>query len=97
MMAKMDNIFGCEGTNGDTEDEMDSEILRTKNGNIILSCHFLGCKVKTVKLKRHLQLKHGKKRNSTIDYAMHAARTMEKNKYTSAKVPDVPKVEAVAK
>ena len=91
----MDNIFGCEVTTCDTE----KWIVKSYGPKMetILSCHFLGCKVKTVKLKRHLQLKHGKEPNSTIDYAMHAARTMEKNKYTSAKVPDVPKVEAVAK
>ena len=97
MMAKMDNIFGCEGTNGDAEDKMDGEIVRTKDGNTILSCPSLCCKVKTVKLKRHLQLKHGKKPNSTIDYAMYSARTMEKNKNNSAKVPNVPKVEAVSR
>ena len=78
MVSTMDSVLGCEGP--ESEDSSEESIKKAADGTILLHCPFLGCCVKTFKLKRRLQLKHRKETDATINYALHAARQMEKNK-----------------
>ena len=81
MVSKMDALLGEDGQYEDEGNDTDEyEVARAKDGNLILTCPFLGCSTKTVKLKRHLQLKHRKASDAAINYAIHAARVLEKNK-----------------
>ena len=85
MVCKMDSMFGVEEQVMDeVDDGRASNSLRAKDGNLILTCPVLSCQTKTVKLKRHLHLKHREFSDTAVNYAIHSARVIEKNKDISS-------------
>ena len=82
MLTKMDSFFGCDEHNSHVGNEGE-EKFRAKDGTKILQSPFLSCQTKTVKLKRHLQLKHSKESEEVVSYAIHAARILGRNQETN--------------
>ena len=82
MLTKMDSFFGCDEPNSHVGNEGEDK-FRAKDGTKILQCPFLSCQTKTVKLKRHLQLKHSKESEEVVSYAIHAARILGRNQETN--------------
>ena len=81
MAIKMDKRFGTEEPKGpDGSDDSTESSKGNNKATNILQCSFLTCQTKTVKLKRHLLLKHQKQPEDVINYALHAAKILQENK-----------------